>query len=219
MHKTAFYAKTFYTGTSCGPGRGSQCFDNIIQRIQLFVYNIHNGDWSDIPCFKKRFAMAVNDRIVGIDLGKDKLFHNKRDILWFFFEKLSQLRCIFNTPGQRRTDTIVRFDNDRIADFPDKLPAAGESIDHMISCGRDTGFLVIGFHMGFVTDPRQIVCMETRGNVEVCTQLCILLQPVFIVGFNPVDPAVFENIKSYGTVDAVVLFKIVHFIIFCKRIL
>ena len=46
--------------------------------------------------------------------------------------------------------------------------------------------------------------------------MCISFEPVFVVGFKPVDFAVFEDKESNCTVNFVVVFEAVYFVVFVK---
>ena len=89
----------------------------------------------------------------------------------------------------------------------------------MISGSWNTGLLVEFFHFGFVFDTGHVFRVESAGNIEISTQLCVTLQPVFVVGFQPVDAAVFENKESNSAVYLFFVFQAVDMIIFTESIL
>ena len=63
------------------------------------------------------------------------------------------------------------------------------------------------------------VILCAGGDVEVGTQLCVLCQPEFVVGFQPVDLAVTESEVSNSLVHFVVVCQTVYLIIFGETVL
>ena len=57
------------------------------------------------------------------------------------------------------------------------------------------------------------------GHVEIRAQTGVLLQPVFVHGFDPVDPAVAISKVGHGAIDLVVVLQTVHPVILRQRCL
>ena len=55
--------------------------------------------------------------------------------------------------------------------------------------------------------------------MEIGAQGGVALQPVFIVGLQPVDAAMLEGEEGHGAVDLVVVFQAVHLVVFVQAVL
>ena len=82
--------------------------------------------------------------------------------------------------------------------------------------GWNSGTAVVFFHGGFVFDPRNIFHAKAGGNIEVTAQMGILLQPVLIVGFEEINPAVFEDEEGHCTVDLIVILERGNLVVLCQ---
>ena len=79
------------------------------------------------------------------------------------------------------TDTVVRLDDYRIADFIDEFTAVVKVINDMISGYRNPGLDVVFLHSGLELDLRHVRSLEAGSDVEIGTQLGVSFQPVFVV--------------------------------------
>ena len=55
--------------------------------------------------------------------------------------------------------------------------------------------------------------------MEVGAQGSVPLQPVFVVGLQPVDAAILEGKKGHGAVDLVVVFQTAHLVVLVQAVL
>ena len=114
---------------------------------------------------------------------------------------------------------VIRLYHHRVAHLVDELPAALVIVHHVVACGGDAGLLVILLHLALVLDAGHIGGLEAGGDVEIGAQGCVPLQPVFIVGLQPVDAAILECKEGHGAVDLVVVFQTAHLIVLVQAVL
>ena len=84
----------------------------------------------------------------------------------------------------------------------------------MIACDRDAGCFITGLHLALVLDLGHVLSLPAGGNVESGAKGCILLKPVLIVAFEPVDRTVAETEESNSPIDFIIVFQTADFIIF-----
>ena len=89
-------------------------FDDIVDRVKVIVYDVHDGDRSYVAGLEDGVSFGIDDGIVGVDLCIDELFHDKQDICRFFNEKLFQIAIAFQAPGHGCAYTVIRFNDNRI---------------------------------------------------------------------------------------------------------
>ena len=183
------------------------------------IYNIHDGHRCDVTRLKHRLTVGVNDRIVGIYFTVYILFHDINRIWPFQIKKLLHLLFVFDFEGMRSPHTIVRFGNYRIIDLLRKCQTVLQRIHHMITRGRDSRLCIVFLHLRFELNARDIFFLKTAGDVKICTKLRIALQPVFIVGLQPVDSSVFVSQKCYRPVDFLAVFQITYLVILIETVL
>ena len=115
--------------------------------------------------------------------------------------------------------TVVRLDHHRVAHFLHELLAACQIVHHVIAGGGDAGLLVILLHLALVLDAGHIRGLEAGSDVEIGAQGGVPLQPVFIVGLQPVDGTVLEGKKGHSAVDLIVVFQTAHLVVFVQAVL
>ena len=89
----------------------------------------------------------------------------------------------------------------------------------MIACCGDTCLVVNRLHGRFTLPEGKLLRLNACGDVKIFSQLCVLLKPVLIVRFQPVNLAILKGEESHSPVHAVIVFHAVHFIIFGQRTL
>ena len=114
--------------------------------------------------------------------------------------------------------SIIRFYDHRIADFFDKFLTFFQSIYQMIACCRDSRLYIVCFHLRFVFDPRNIVLLKTACDMEGGTESGITLQPVLVVGLQPVDASVLEDQECNRTVYFFLIFETADLIVFIQAV-
>ena len=115
--------------------------------------------------------------------------------------------------------TVIGLYHHRVAHLVDELLAALEVIHHVVASGGDASLLVVLLHLALVLDAGHIGGLEAGGDVEIGAQGCVPLQPVFVVGLQPVDAAVLEGEERHGAVDLVVVFQTAHLVVFVQAVL
>ena len=163
--------------------------------------------------------MGVDDGIVAVHLGADELLHDVSYIRVLFFlvgQKCLQLLVGGKAVGIRSAHAVVRLDHHRVAHLRHKGLAACKVIHHVVAGGGDTGLLIVLLHLALVLDAGHIRGLEAAGDVEIGAQGGISLQPVFIVGLQPIDAAILEG---DGAVYLVVVFQAVHLVVLVQACL
>ena len=111
-------------------------------------------------------------------------------------------------------DAVVGLGDDREADLPDEGADGLFSLASLdLPGGRDAAEGIVFFHLRLLLDAGDMVGMETRRNVEVRTQAGILLEPVLVVGLDPVDLSELEGEPGDGTEHLVVILEVAHLVI------
>ena len=143
----------------------------------------------------------------------DKLLHDVRHALGTGGHEVLKLLVALQLVGVGSAHAVVRLYDHGIANPGNKVPAALDILHQMVAGHGNSGLLVVFLHAGFVLDAVQIAHLKTAGDVEVGAELCVLLQPVFVVGLQPVDAAILEGQEGHGPVYFVVVFQTAHLVI------
>ena len=88
----------------------------------------------------------------------------------------------------------------------------------MIPGSLDTGLLVVRLHTGLELDPVHILQLVTGSDIEFRAQSSVAHQPIFVVGFQPVDLAVLIGEEGNCLEHLVVIFQAGYLVIFVQRI-
>ena len=96
--------------------------------------------------------------------------------------------------------------------------AARKIVYHVVAGGGNARFLVVFFHLALVLDAGHILGLETGGDVEIGAQGSVPLQPVLVVGFQPVDAAVLECKERHRAVDLIVIFQAADFVVLVQAL-
>ena len=121
-----------------------------------------------------------------------------------------EFRVVVQFPGVGGADADIRLHDQGIPHRLRKRKPRFHSGNHMLACCGNPGIQEQLFHQGFFLDEANPVGPDPGGDVEVGPQLCVLLQPVFVHGFDPVDLSVPECEERDGTVYLVVILQAVH---------
>ena len=91
-------------------------------------------------------VVLVGNAVEGNNISGEEFFH---DVLGAQFSGIEfcQLFVIADLPGGIGADTVVRFYDNRIADFLNELLAFFQSGRQMISGDRNTGSFIVGLHV------------------------------------------------------------------------
>ena len=71
----------------------------------------------------------------------------------------------------------------------------------------DSGFFIQRLHLALVFNKGNGLVAHAADHIEICAQLSVLHQPVFIVGFDPVDLAIAERKKCAGFIHFLIVFQ------------
>ena len=183
MNETALYSEALNGSASGSAGVFREVFYNVVDGVVSIVYNIHQRKWSDISGFKHWFSVRINDCIVRADFSSDKFLHDVKNIRSFFVKEFIHIFFVFDFICIRSTNTVVWFCNDRISDFFYECEAVFDVVNQVIAGNWNTGFCVVFFHFRFVFDFWHITGVESTSDIEICAELGIAFQPVFIIRF------------------------------------
>ena len=115
---------------------------------------------------------------------------------------------ILNVACSTDTPRIVKKIRDEFPDVP--IIASGGKTGETISATIAAGANAITY-----TPPSP----EAAGDVEIGAQSGIPLQPVFVVGLQPVDAAILEGEEGHGAVDLVIIFEAADLVILVQAVL
>ena len=134
-------------------------------------------------------------------------------------EELFQILVAGQLVGVGCAHAVIRLYHHRVAHLFDELPAALVIVHHVVACGGDAGLLVILLHLALVLDAGHILGLEAGGDVEVGAQGSVPLQPVFVVGLQPVDAAILEDEEGHSAVDFVVILEAADLVVLVQAVL
>ena len=133
-------------------------------------------------------------------------------------QELFQLLLAGELVGVGGPHAVVRLDHNGIAHFLDEFFAARKIVYHVVAGGGNARFLVVFFHLALVLDAGHVLGLETGGDVEIGTQGSVPLQPVLVVGFQPVDAAVLERKERHRAVNLIVIFQVADFVVLVQAL-
>ena len=187
----------------------------VIHEIQVFIHNIHHRR-PYRHAFKQRLTAGIQDRIVGTDDSFDKLLHHIGSLRQIVEEDL-EVAVIFQLPCVGRAHADVGLDDHGIADAVNKRASGLLGGDNALPCGGDLRLQVELLHQGLFLDEADPVGLNACCHIEIRAQTGVLLQPVFIHGFDPVDPSIFKGKEGHSTIDLVVFLQAAHAVILRQR--
>ena len=115
---------------------------------------------------------------------------------------------ILQLPSTARTDSNIRFHDDGIsANAFKKLPCPVFRLNRMASCRGNPRSGIDRLHAGFAFPLSDLIRGNARGNMEIGSQPCVLLQPVFIVGFQPVNLSILKGKERHCPEDLIIILQ------------
>ena len=222
VDEAALDAKALDGGTACGAGILGQVLDDVVDGVIVVIDDIHDGHGADVAGLKDGVAVGVDDGVIAVHLGADELLHDVLHIRvmgGLVDQKLLQLGIAGKAMGVRGSHAVVGLDHHRVAHLVHKGLAARVVVHHVVAGGGDAGLLVILLHLALVLDAGHIRGLEAAGDVEIGAQGGIALQPVLVVGLQPVDAAILEGKEGHGAVDLVVVFQTAHLVVLVQAVL
>ena len=150
------------------------------------------------------FSVLIGNAIEADDIARNEFFHNILGLQILLIEVL-QLLIVGDLPGRIGSNAIIRFHNDRIADFLYEFLSFGRSCYQMVAGNWYTSLLIEGFHIGLGLVAHDRITLVAGRDIEVRTQTGILFQPEFIIAFKPVNLAMFMCKPGNGTIHLVII--------------
>ena len=165
MDEAALDAKTLDGGPAGGTDIVGQLLADIVERVAVFIHNVHNGHGRYIAGLKERLALSVDNGVVRVDLGVDKLLHNIGDAGHLGLEEVLQFGIIRQLIGVICPHAVVRFGDHRIAHLVDEFFAALHRVHDVITGHRDARLSVKLLHLAFILDAGHILHLKAAGDV------------------------------------------------------
>ena len=206
MDETAVHPECLQSCPALCPQIFGKFIPEVETAVPAFVHHIHEIDDRHVAGLKQGNARAVDDGVIGVDRGSDVLLHDIDGIV-LDPEEVLQLTVVLQPVGPRCSYAVVRLHDDRIADFLNKGLAGLDIVHHMEPRHGDPSETVSLFHLGLEFHTGHIFRLKTRTDVEILPQVGIPLQPVLVVGLQPVDPSVFMDVECHRAVDFIIILK------------
>ena len=215
MHKAAIHAEGLDGAAAQRPERLRNLRAGVVHQVHIPIDDVHHRR-PDRHALKQGHAPGIEDGVIGANVAFDEFLHHIGNAGQVGIERF-KVAVVFQLPGVGRTHADVRLDDHRIAHLADKRVSGFGVGHHVLAGGGNAGLAIDPLHGGLVLDDADPVAADARGHVEILTQPGILLQPVFIHGFDPVHLAVLECEEGNGPIDLVVVLQAVHPIVFRQR--
>ena len=113
-------------------------------------------------------------------------------------------------------NTVVRLDYNGIANLVGKRAGIFKVIHDVVTGGGNTCLSIVLLHSRLILNLKHVCFLEAGSNMELGTQLCVTLQPVLIVGFQPVDLAVLVGKERNCTEYFIVVFQGIYLVVFMQ---
>ena len=189
-----------------------------VGEVAFLTDDVQHRGGEHVGGVEQRHAMAVGHTVKADDGAVDVLLHNVPDVMRLGIE-FFQLGEIAQLVGCLGTAAVVRLNDDRIADLLDKGACLGQCADNMVARHRYTRGDVAFLHFALVLDALDEVILRTSIDVEIRAQLGVHLQPILVVGLDPVDLAIVEGKVRDSAEHLVVIAKIIHAVILSQALL
>ena len=119
----------------------------------------------------------------------------------------------------RCPDAPVRFYDDGKSDLFRERERFFKALGKAEAGSRNACLFIALLHERLPGEIRQLIKLKARRYIEIRPELCVILQPVLVVGFYPVDAAVFEREKRHSPVYLVVILERPDLVVFAKSFL
>ena len=219
MHKAAPHPEALHRGSARPLGVLRQLVQDVVDGIVRIVHHVHEGPRRHISRLKQGIALGVDDGVVGIHLAVDVLLHDVGCIRPLLREKALHLAVVGDPEGVGGPHPVVRLCHHRVSHLVGEVQALLQGVHHVVAGGGNPRLLIVFFHLGFIFDPGNILLLEAAGDVEVRAQPGIPLQPVLVVGLQPVDAAVLVGQKGHRPVHLVVILQVGHLVVLRQAVL
>ena len=207
MHEPAAHPKAFGDRPAGGADLVRQVLDDIKQGVVLAVDDLHDRGGRDVAGFKQRLSPAVQDGVITDGLPGDKFLHDIGDVRPLGGQEGPEAVFVAELMRVGSADAVVRLDDHRPADFPDKGHAAIKIVHDVPAGHGNPGLLVIFLHPALKADAVQVARLPAGGNVEIRPQHGVVGEPVLVVALQPVDPPVAVDEIGDRPVHLVIVFQ------------
>ena len=218
VDKAAAHAEGLDRRTSALAQLRRQLVEHIIGKLLVLVDDVCDGRRKGRRGLKQRLTVGVYDRVIGVNVAEDKFLHHIGHVR-LDTEKLLQIRVALQLPGVCRADADVGLDDHGIAaDLAQKSFRCG-LIRHAVGAGGGhAGGGIECLHAGLVLPGGDLRRQHTGDDVKILAQAGILLQPVFVVGLEPIDAPVLEREERHRAVHLVIILHRIHAVILRQRV-
>ena len=168
----------------------------VVLEIQVVIDDLHDGSRPCRHVLEQGLKLGVEDGLIGDQVADNELLHDVRNSGKIVIERV-QLLIVVELPGVICTYADIRLNDHGIAaDLIDKSKSRLAGRHFALSGSGNAGFLIELLHQGLLLDEADAVRLNTCCDVEIRAQARILLQPVLVEGFDPVDLSVLEGEES-----------------------
>ena len=214
VHEAALDTEGLDGSAAHGSEFGGHGLVGPIAGVQVAMDDLHDGRGEDGVVLEHRFAIGIENGIVAYQKAGDELLYHKAAGVGMGREPGFQLCVALDLEGAAGAHAVVRFGDDRIAGLFGEGFHLGQAFRALDLAGRGNAAQgVVLLHLALVLDGGDVVVLDARGNIEVRAQAGVLLQPVLVVGLNPVYLAPLVGQPGYGTVHLVVVLQVVHLVV------
>ena len=213
MDKPALDAEGLEGGAAAFPQLFRDLRQHEVRHVQVAIDNVHDGPRKMGAGLEQGIAVAVADGVVGVDFAGDELFHHVGDG-GLDGEEGVQFRVAADLVGGLGADADFRLHDHRVAHILQEGTGGFRRGDLELTGCRDVGLGVVDFLGGLALELGDVLQLDAGGDVEVRSEAGVQFQPVFVVGLEPVDFAVFVGEPGDGPEGLVVVFHRGHVVVF-----
>ena len=212
VHKTVLNAEGFHCTAANIQHLFRQFLYDIIDGVVGCVDHFHQVRRCHIAGLKNRFSTWTNDGIIGADKTFDHFFHDINMVI-FGGKEILQLFVTVQAVSAVSTHSVVRLDHHRIPHRIRKGRRCFIVFHNMVPCSRNPSLLIICLHSRLALDPLHVAFHKAGSNMELGPQFCIPFQPILIVGFQPINLAVFIGKEGNSAEHFIIIFQVGNLII------
>ena len=182
--------------------------------------NLHDGCGEDGVVLEDGFSLGVINGVVAHQQAGDEFLQYKvLVVVGMFLEPRFQFIVALELEGAGGAHSAVGLGNHGVTGLVHEGLHLEQSLGALDLAGRgDFADGIVLLHLALVADGRHHIALDAGVHVEVRAQAGILLQPVLVVGLNPVNLAPLVGKPGHGTVNLVVVLQVVNLVIVRKTV-
>ena len=179
------------------------------------MHDLHNGCRENGVVLEDGLSLrVVNGIVANQKAGDELLYHEIAPIGRMGFQPGFQLRLVADFGGAAGAHSVVRLGDDGVSGLLYEGLDLSFSLGALDLPGRgNAAQSVVFLHFALVLDGGDVVVLDAGGYIEICPQAGILLQPVLVVGLNPVNFSVAVGIEGHSSVHFFVALQVVNFVV------